>query len=339
MNIMNHLVALGILWGSVHAHQSAVTYLDDSQWGGRLGDKLMMYVKAKWVAHHYKLSFLYKPFKGSDQFMMHETERSLEEAVRSHHYTRRALLQDIPGSLDQYISLQGDILYTVHYYFNLPHWGDYQKKYDSQEVMAWSEIYEDYEFLEELKKVIAPRKQLTLDHPPKDKISVAVHIRRGGSFDHPVLSRQLYSKEDLNADEVQPAGTYSDKYWPFKFPPLQYYVDQIIRVSNGYNDAPLYVYIYTDDHNPVEMMQKIEKAVNKSNITFDCRRQTNNENSNVLEDMFSMINYDCLIRSGSNYPQIAQLLGNHRIVFYPRSFTWVGNTMVIDDVGIFMNKR
>ena len=82
-------------------------------------------------------------------------------------------------------------------------------------------------------------------------------------------------------------------------------------------------------------MNIIAKAVSKENITFDCRKEGNYHAHNVVEDMAAMAQYDCLIRSGSNYPQISQLMGNHRIVIYPKSCRWIGKNLIIDDVGIF----
>lgn len=322
----------------IQCQQSAITYLDPSQWGGRLGDKLMMYIKAKWVAFTCDLPFYYKPFAYSDQLMMHTVDQPLTADVKRKYHTGPTY-QCLTGSLDQYIDRNANTLYTIHYYFTLPSWGSYQTSYDSQEIVAWPKVMTNSLFLQELKKTIKPRHAIAIAHPPKDTISVAVHIRKGGGFDHPLLSRQLYDKNNLDPEEKTPAGTFSDKYWPLKFPPTQYYVDQIIRISEMHNDQPLYVYIFTDDQNPLPIMQIIEQAVNKKNITFDCRKETNHRDNNVLEDIFSMATYDCLIRSGSNYPQIAQLIGDHRITIYPKALNWIGNTMIITNVGTFIREE
>lgn len=315
--------------------QSAVTYLDPSQWGGRLGDKLMMYVKAKWVAHVCDLPFYYKPFAYTDQLMMHTVEQHLTPDIKRS-YSATAPLEIVNSTLNQLIQKNEKKLYTIHYYFALPQWGSYQQSYDSQEIMAWPHVMTNLGFLNALKKTIKPRNPIQLTFPPANMLSVAVHIRKGGGFDHPLLSQQLYSKNALNSEEKSPPGTFSDKYWPLKFPPLQYYVDQIIRLSEMHNDTNMYVYIFTDDQNPDPIKMKIKQAVNKQNITFDCRSHENHRDSNVLEDLFSMTHYDCLIRSGSNYPQIAQLIGNHKITIYPIALDWIGNTMVITKVGTFI---
>lgn len=335
MTIFNVLGLSCLMICSPIQSQSAVTYLARNEWGGRLGDMLIMYVKAKWVAFHYNLPLLYKPFAYSDELELHFKEQYLHHHMLKD-YKKRITCKDAPEHLDSLINPKENALYTVHYYFNLPHWGECQKKYDSQEIMTWPEIYNDRKFLQELKKNIAPHTPLQLHDIPTDKISVAVHVRMGGGFDHPLLSRQLYSLDSLDAGEEMPANTYSDKYWPLKFVPLQYYVDQIKRLSEMLNDDAMYVHIYTDDKDPVTVMNTIAAAVNKTNIVFNCRKDDNHHSKNVLEDLFSMARYHCLIRSGTNYPQISQLIGNHRIVIYPKSCKWIGNTMIVDDVGTFV---
>ena len=317
----------------LEAKQSGITHLD--QWGGRLGDKLMIFAKAKWVAFKLNLPFFYKPFPLSDQFMMHTSEKPLNAAT-NREYTPHITYEKIPSF--NHIDPNSGALYTIHYYFTVPEWGIYQETYDSQEICEWPDMLTNQPFLDQLRKSIWPRFAITTFTPSSDKLSVAIHIRKGGGFDHPFLSPQLYDKNDLNPHETTPEGTYSDKVWPLKFPPLQYYIDQLIRLSEMYHDIPMYTHIYTDDRDPIAILNSIKQAVNKSNITYGCRTETNTYTTNVLEDMFSIANYDCLIRSASNFPQISQLVGHHRIVIYPKSRIWIGNTMIIDEVGTFIRK-
>ena len=334
------LCALLLFFNGIYA-DSAVTYLSTKKWGGRLGDMLLMYTKAKWVAYTHNLPLLYKPFTYSDQLALHDRNIPYED-LKDKGFTE---VETKDLAIFKNLESHNNTIYTVHYYFQLEHWGDYQKKYDGQEIMAWPEIYTDPLFISELKKDIAPRdgNMICLDLPT-DKITVAVHIRTGGGFDNPILSRQLYSIKDINPNEVHPNEgksrrqrvAYADWYWPLKFPPLQYYAIQLKRLSRLYKDKPMYVYIYTDSRDPVELMNKLELAVRKENITFDCRKDINRHNKNVLEDMYAMAQYQCLIRSGSNYPQVSQLIGNHEVVIYPTSAIWVGNTLMIDKIGTFV---
>ena len=127
---------------------------------------------------------------------------------------------------------------------------------------------------------------------------------------------------------------YADKKFPLKFPPEQYYVDQIKRISKLFDDVPLFVYIFTDDSSPLGLVEKIKKAVNKNNITFACRNRGNVHYAHVVEDFYNMSRFDCLIRSGSHFAIAAQLLGSHKIIIYPKHWQWVGKKLVIDEVFI-----
>lgn len=330
------ILSLSLLMINLTYAQGVVTYLDKEVWGGRLGDMLVMYIKAKWVAFEYKLPLLYKPFHYSDQLEMHVREQHYSEDI-SKTYKKQLITCYDASEISTTKNVSKDYtFYQIHYYFNPIEWGEYQRRYDSQEIMAWPGVYTNAAFRAELKRNIAPRDSISLPDLPKDKITVAVHIRNGIGFDLPLLSRQLYSEKDFDSSEKKPAGKFADQYWPLKFPPLQYYVDQIKRLSGMYGDRPMYLYIYTDNNNPIDIMRIIERAVNKPNITFECRETENHHTKNVLEDIFAMARYDCLIRSGSNYPQISQLIGNHKVIIWPKSRIWVGNTLVIDDVGVYV---
>jgi hypothetical protein len=313
--------------------QTIITHDSPEIWNGRLGDMLIMYTKAKWLAFHYNVPFLYKPFKYSDQFKLHFNEQQFSEDLVQGYRSSR--LVDTAENADTLFDTTDNTVYTIGYYFNLPGWNETAKKYDSQEIMSWPEIYTDKQFLRELKKNITPNNPTVLANLPSDSITIAVHIRRGGGFDLPILSHQLYTLKEINPDEEVPAGRYADREWPFKFPPLQYYVDQIKRLSRMMHDAKIYVYIYTDDQDPAAIMNIIATAVNKKNITFDCRKEGNYHAYNVVEDMAAMAQYDCLIRSGSNYPQVSQLMGNHRFVIYPKSCRWIGKNLIINEVGFY----
>ncbi len=338
MHIKHFLCAFILAQSSCNATTSGVTILDNPEWGGRLGDKLMMYVKAKWVAHICNLPFYYKAFPHSDQFAMHDIDIHYSATIAKQYPTKQTL-REINSPIKQSIISEGNTLYIIHYYFHLPEWGAIQKGYDSQEIMCWPEVINDQLFRDKLRATIKPRNTIKLVDVPKNKISVALHVRRGGGFDHPLLSIQLYDIDNLNQCDIVPPAVYADKYWPLKFLPDQYYIDQLIRLSKMYDDAPMHVHLFTDHTDPEAILERYKQQVQKANITYSCRVKDNHHTQNLLVDIFSMVQFDCMIRNGSNYPQIAQLLGNHKIVIYPLSCEWVGNTMIVNKVGTFIKQH
>lgn len=326
---------------TVRSQPIAVTHTGTEDWGGRFGDQVIMYIKAKWVAYKYNAPFFYRPFPFSDQLMMHELDTPWNPQVRRK-FKRMKVLKNIENSnLDTIINQDTHDLYVIHYYFMQSHWGSYQQQYDSQEISEWKDVIHDNKFRDELRKVIRPRTPIKICSLPPDRISVAVHVRKGGGFDWPLLSQQEYDQEKVESENVDPYTTndiYSDRVWPLKFPPDQFYINQIKHISNLLKDAPLYVHIFTDHQDPSALVERYKNAINKPNIIYGCRTQMNHHSKNISEDLFSMAQCDYLIRGGSNFPQIAQLIGNHRIVLFPRSMKWINKTMIIDPASTIINE-
>ncbi len=322
--LLHHTLSYGI---------GGITYMDDQMWGGRLGDKLMMLVKAKWVSFASGLPLYIKPFAYSHFFAFNDLEQPYNADLkrRLHPHT---LLQNIDTSLDKAIEREG--LNEVHYYFSLPGWGNTQKAFDSQEIMNWNGAISNKEFLKEVQKILQPKKPVQTVPLPLNKISIAIHIRKGGGYDIPLLSHQLYDRNSINKNEYFPTDIkYADRYWPLKFVPDQYYIDQLQYIADQFQDKELYVFIFTDDAEPHNLCTRYSEHIKHPHIQFDCRRTKNSHSLNLIEDLFSMAQFDCLIRGGSNFPQISQLIGSHRLVIYPKSARWIGKTLVVDDVGIW----
>ena len=122
---------------------------------------------------------------------------------------------------------------------------------------------------------------------------------------------------------------YADKLWPMKFVPDTYFISQIKYLSELLENQPLYIHLFTDFHSPKLLVEKYERALNKKNIIFGCREIGNDHCTCTLEDLFNMTYFDYFIRGGSNYAQIAQLIGRYKIVIYPKSASWHGNQMKV----------
>ncbi|MCA9770073.1 hypothetical protein KC460_01755 [Candidatus Dependentiae bacterium] len=172
--------------------------------------------------------------------------------------------------------------------------------------------------------LIKPKKKLNLPQIPNSTISVAVHVRKGGGYDAPLFSKTVQ---------------YADQRWPLKFPPDDYYIEQIKKIAHQYKHHYLYCYIFTDDQQPIAIMERYKKKLNNPRIHFDCRKGTNSHKLNVLEDLFNMTRFDCLIRPSSSYSTIAQLLNNFIIVIHPMHYVWSGEKLIIDHVEVLLNTK
>ncbi|QVL57832.1 MAG: hypothetical protein KFB93_01780 [Simkaniaceae bacterium] len=243
----------------------------------------------------------YIPFDYSEELMLSETDYSITKFAFPENYVLSRKTKGIPTNDGGCLS------------------DEFIKYAKSNELLIGA-----------LRYSIAPKKPLPLVHPPEGVISVAVHIRKGIIFDGPQEGRQIIEIGYQHLDDEQKperrknTSTGVDHGHPLKFPPEQYYIDQIRTISHFYDYQPLYVYLFTDHPFPEALAKRIERAVSISNITFDFRKTRNRHDQNVLVDLFSMsYNFDCLIRPGhSSFSVIAHLLGNHQLVIYPTKYKW-----------------
>lgn len=272
---------------------------------GRLGDKIKATCKAKWLSHKYGLPFFYSNNEYFDELMISTLEKKYK-GNRHAFKSSKMLLNEKKINIKE----DGSTLYIIR---------------NGTTLAEGSNICEmnDPAFKVMCKKLFAPIKPFQKMVLPTDKVSVAVHVRKGGGYDGPLYQAQTKS-----------FSFYPDLILPLKFPPDQYYIDQITTVFELFENKPLYVHIFTDDSNPIAIVKRYKKALNNNQITFSCRTTKNTYKSNVLEDMFAMTDFECLIRPDSGLSEAAEFLGNHILVICPKSHRWEGHTLIIDMVTI-----
>lgn len=123
--------------------------------------------------------------------------------------------------------------------------------------------------------------------------------------------------------------------WQTKFPPDQFYVDQIRKLSDELQGKPFFVIICTDDKNPEELVQKIKQMVNRPVLIFEYRNYRDLPfKEQINRDLYLLSHCDVLIRSQSYFSRIAELMGNHKLVIYPLNSRWEGNKLIMDEVVI-----
>lgn len=260
--------------------------------GGRLGDTLLTVAQTLYFCLKNSCDMLYIPFPYSEHFVLDEAVRQYTPELAQHFKHTYTFKGSDNASLEEPLkntlitvpwfpeAIVGATKGACHYFFT---------------------DWEDPTFKSILRTVLAPKKSLPLITPPGDKISVAVHVRKGGTYE----SWGLSFKQGSHLHKI-----------PFN----EFYSDQIKSVSALLGNRPLYVFIFTDDENPGALLEKIKQAVNIPSIEYDCRRANNHHNTNVLEDFYSMQHFDVLIRPDSNYSILAEKLGEHSLVIYPGEF-------------------
>lgn len=257
--------------------------------GGRFGDNILPYMITKYMAYKYKVPFLYKPFEFSDQLMIHENEEHLYSPEAQAKFKKVVWYSNEPSELDDLKN--GQIQKSTLYCFAL---------YNAS-AMDW----DDQEFKKYIRNFVKLKKSVSLNCP-KDRISVALHVRRGGNF-----------KGDT--DEIK-------KQMPTKFPPDNFYVNALKKVIELYKNKPLYVHIFTDDPNPKTIVDKYTQELPvDANLQFNYRKTNNSHDNNVLEDFSLMSQLDVLIRSDTSFGSGASIIGDHKVIIYPKQWIDMAN--------------
>jgi hypothetical protein len=271
---------------------------------GRFGNQLMTYLGAKWVSQKYHLPLLYTPFEYSEHFIFHEQETNLASEWESSYQNQICLknMNDIKN-IPEFTLITFNIFHT------------------NQSDSNWAKIpltafWKDPEFLKLCHELLKPRHPVNVLELPKDKITVAVHVRTGGGFDSLNVQRKF----------------------PLKFPPMEFYKKALERLSHTFKHGQLYAYVMTDDLEPANIVEYLKTNLSHiPNIEFDFREKHSGPDMDVLEDFFSIPKFDCLIRPKSTFSMAASLLGNFKIILFP-THRGMGKTMQERDYFIFENE-
>ncbi len=278
MRFIAIMVILLLFYQNICLAKAYITYEISS----RLGDQLIGYCVARKIAFDHDVPFLFQPFDYSNQLVLSVTDQML-----SKQNLRNCKRITIGYSLDRSNEDQEkDYLYIVGF----DHW-----KISSND-RAFYGISNKREFRTLLKKLIAPRCELQTFNPSKDHINIAMHVRTGEGYDPPEL---------VDRHEE-------------KFPKEPFYIASMRKIQKLYPDESLYVHIFTDALYPERVKNRFQQLfIENPKITFYARSGKHKWNQNVLEDLFSMAKFDCLIRPRSGLSAVAQAIGAYKVVIYP----------------------
>jgi len=301
----------------------AVTY-DFS--GGRFGDNLLSYLHAKWISYKYNMLFLYRPFPYSDELALSKLETKINDYYYSHEINifKRKIVCDSnlryfrPSDL-LVKNPSGSILYVVPYF---PESGC-KRTWFFNGSKKWSYFdidWKDQGFRSIVLKMLRPIKAIKLCHCPLDKITVAVHARTGRGYDAEDCIRSA----------------------PNNVPPLEFYHEALKSLINIYPDRELYFHIFTDDPEPNVIATGIEnyiKNIATAPFSVHYRTSKNRQNLNVIEDFFSLFQFDCLIRPDSNFSRVPSLLKEYKVLIYPSDLEKLGDrNYIISKIDVVRNE-
>lgn len=262
---------------------------------GRLGDLLLKAWQTKYFAQKYKLTFLCPQFSFLNNLVLGLTEKKYTADMDKQFTNVIHLTNDFSTKIEP----DTQTLYVIKSHFTSKH----------------GLGFDDSKMINIMKNLIKPVTSLKTIKLKKNCINVALHVRRGSGGDGPFHENQ--------------------KKWPTKFPPDSYYLEALRKLSTLYNHQAIHVHIFTDIKNPNKIANKFSKKLALNNISFSYR--ANNENAHkdtVLNDLFSMVKCDALIRGTSGFAKIAHYIGNHRVVIVPKLPMWKKGILYIKELEI-----
>lgn len=263
--------------------------------GGRFGDNILSVAHALYFAQKNNLELLYDPFPYSNRLALSASLKPYFPMMDGQ-FQKIIIYPGGPAMANEYVYGGKNTLFKIPYFPDAP--------IEFRVYNTWQPFpvdWDDPEFKSALIKLLSPKYKMNLTVPPTGRISVAVHVRKGGSYEK--YSAAQYKKYD---------GLLT-----YKMPDEQYYINQIWNVSEYLGHPPMYAFLFTDDEDPVTMMHRYAAKTNLPNIEFDCRKTGNRHDANVLEDFYSLMEFECLIRSDSNFSIMAEKLGDFSIVISP----------------------
>jgi len=269
--------------------------------GGRLGDQLIGYLHAKWISYQYGIPLAYTPFLFSEAFALSELEAPLDVKKKLVPVTDLSQLNRLEDNIYQ-------ILYVTEcpgeYFTGHPFWNDRPFI-----LVDWN----DRQFIEWVSPCLAPRIPIKTLSLPKDKVTVALHIRRPYGPD-----------ADPNIQRI----------FPYKFLPDQFYIDQLNRIYQEMGRQPLYVYIFSNDPAARKIANQFQLKLKNKNVTFDFPKVLDQSREGVISDLFSMMEFDCMIRPESNLSIVASKFGKQQIVISPEHVIVNTRENIVDRVKI-----
>jgi hypothetical protein len=308
----------------------------------RLGDQLNTYIKALWFSHKYNLPYLHVHFDYENLLKAgYAHTLLLDDFISEHLIYNKIHIKKFSENIfhNNLINQNFPTIFVVTLYTTYTETDDWR-------LHTWKEMRNDKIFIKKIRSLLTADKNLNPILPPKNKLSIALHIRKGTGFDLPLWSIQYYDETILDEESKKNYDftkkfrkKYQDCLRPLKSVPEQYYVDQVSLIAKKFPATPLYVHVFTDDPYPLEITQRLKEKIEHQDIEF-CTRTTENRHDcdyQIIEDMLSMANFDVLIRTISGFSDVAHVLGNHKLVIYPIDTKWVGRCLVITNTNLEIN--
>ncbi len=360
MKLNFYIISTMIIFNFCHASNPKFAMTNLVEPWRRLGDNITTVSKMLYFEYTYKehsFAVYFNEFPYFDQFAISQNASMFYPAIEKD-FPKKVLINK-HTDIEKYLSSSESVLFVCHFLSETP------------PLYTLKCELPDFEAL--IKKAFRPLVDIPTLPKPSAVTTVALHVRKGGGFDKPLGSKQQYAPDHTlptgfylkkNSPEgshmdawhinwpaspmfieavkhyIFKKANYSDYIWPIKFPCDQYYIDCLKELAAIMPGKNLLVYLFTDDPEPEKIMERYSAQLKEfPRIIFSYRATDNHHTKNVIEDLFSLTQCDCMISASSSFAHAAQLLGEHEILMFPVSAITFADRILINKVGILTNNK
>lgn len=314
-------------------------YITNDIGGGRTGDRIIGYIRSKKIAEEYNLPFYLSPFKYAEYFNFYYQEK---------HIGNRGPIKAIDNI--KYLDPNSQCVYRCMVWLT----ASSIQHTNNDNITHFESINSN----SNLKRLLKPCKEPTnLIKIPENYVSIAIHVRQPSgklhdlyryNFNDSLYSSQLFdiTKVSLTLDAQKRYNDLlikrglnkkkMDEHFMYKFPPLQFYLNQLQCLIKELATEMVYIFIFTDHGNPSSLCKVFQEYLDSPQIQIKSRNFDNYEDF-IIDDLLNMARFDYLIRSNSYFAQAAQLIGSFKKVIYPKKMNWYDNYLIVEEVGIDIN--
>ncbi len=200
------------------------------------------------------------------------------------------------------------VLYSIAYFPENP--GERPFNY-----IPFTVNWEDPQFRKIAREMIAPRGALPLTKPPESTVNIAIHVREGGGFDN----------------------DHTRTHDPLKLPPIAFYVEGLLKILPLFEGKAIYCHLFTDAVDVQSLANVFIQAA--PHVLFGYRKTQNFHTLNVLEDFFSLFEFDILIHPQSNYSLVPALLCDYAVDYAPIRASNINGQIKIEEVAFKKNQK
>ena len=161
--------------------------------GTRFGDNIMNYIKAKFIAREWDLDFYFGLFTHADILMAYKLEKIFTKEIEEGYKEVMRINSDQEVGL-----VTKPTLFISRCHTRIAAHNNQEVDRNSVDSVMknilnlYGETIANPEFGSEIKKMIQPRVSVKKLNLPQDKITVAVHVRKGSLNDGKLTSIQIY---------------------------------------------------------------------------------------------------------------------------------------------------